>query len=458
MTNLAGTLFKRLFLAGMVFCLVWTALHAGPGAEGAVPAERSDRPQDALYSKQSEKTQECIECHRQGEIAPVIVSQWQQSAHAGSKVGCYECHKAAQGEVDAFEHFGATISIIVSPKDCASCHAKEVEEFDGSHHAMAGQILGSLDNVLGEVVEGVPAANAGCKQCHGSQVKVIGEGMLDPTTWPNTGIGRLNPDGSKGSCTACHSRHAFSPMLARQPENCGKCHLGPEHPQYEIYVESKHGIAFRAFIHKMNLSSDNWVLGIDYDAAPTCATCHMSGATGLPLTHDIGTRISWSLRPALSIKLDNWEDRRGRMKTVCANCHMPNYVEGFYKQFDDAVELYNEKFAKPAEAIMKKLKQAGKINATPFDEEIEWTYFFLWHHEGRRARHGAAMMGPDYTQWHGFYEVAHRFYIEFIPEAERLMPGVTAEYMESDYHKWTQGMNPESREQIKSFYQERYGQ
>jgi hypothetical protein len=28
------------------------------------------------------------------------------------------------------------------------------------------------------------------------------------------------------------------------------------------------------------------------------------------------------------------------------------------------------------------------------------------HHEGRRARHGAAMMGADYTQWHGFYEVA----------------------------------------------------
>jgi hypothetical protein len=28
-----------------------------------------------------------------------------------------------------------------------------------------------------------------------------------------------------------------------------------------------------------------------------------------------------------------------------------------------------------------------------------------WHHEGRRFRHGAEMMGADYTQWHGIWEV-----------------------------------------------------
>jgi len=26
----------------------------------------------------------------------------------------------------------------------------------------------------------------------------------------------------------------------------------------------------------------------------------------------------------------------------------------------------------------------------------------MWHHEGRRARMGTAMMGPDYAWWHGF--------------------------------------------------------
>jgi hypothetical protein len=52
---------------------------------------------------------------------------------------------------------------------------------------------------------------------------------------------------------------------------------------------------------------------------------------------------------------------------------------------------------------------------------IEWTWFLLWHHEGRRARHGASMMAPDYTHWHGMYEVADRFYNHLIPEAKAVI-------------------------------------
>jgi len=32
-----------------------------------------------------------------------------------------------------------------------------------------------------------------------------------------------------------------------------------------------------------------------------------------------------------------------------------------------------------------------------------------------------AMSGPDYTQWHGFYEVAERFYFELIPQAREIL-------------------------------------
>jgi len=95
-------------------------------------------------------------------------------------------------------------------------------------------------------------------------------------TWPNSGIGRLNPDGSKGACNACHSRRQFSKEQARRPENCGKCHLGPAHPQKEIYEESKHGIAYRAHSESMNMDRASWIAGKDYFEAPTCATCHVS--------------------------------------------------------------------------------------------------------------------------------------------------------------------------------------
>jgi len=53
-----------------------------------------------------------------------------------------------------------------------------------------------------EIVEGGPAAANGCRQCHGSEVKYLGDGKFDSDTWPNSGIGRINPDASKGTCAA----------------------------------------------------------------------------------------------------------------------------------------------------------------------------------------------------------------------------------------------------------------
>jgi hypothetical protein len=387
-----------------------------------------------------------------------VVAQWKDSAHAKRSVDCYSCHKASEKDPSAFDHYGHRIAVIVSPNYCARCHAAEVEQFEKSHHASAAKFIGSLDNTLGEIVEGGPAAANGCRQCHGSEVRYLKNGKFDANTWPNSGIGRINPDGSLGSCAACHGRHSFSSALARQPENCGKCHMGPDHPQAEIYTESKHGIQFRANINKMNLESKSWVVGKDYSAAPTCATCHMSATSTQKVTHDVGDRISYTLRPVVSIHLPNWEKRRAAMQDVCGNCHASSWVENFYKQYDGTVELYNEKFGKPAKAIMDKLRADKKLTPTPFDEHIEWIFYELWHHQGRRARMGTAMMGPDYTQWHGFYEVAKTFYTEFIPEAERLEPGVTAEVMKSDYHKWHGGLTPEQIQEQIEFYKKRYNQ
>lgn len=391
----------------------------------------------------SKESKVCMECHRQ--TTPVILQQWGSSKHYRANVSCFECHQALETDKDVMEHYGQNIATIVSPKDCARCHEKEVTEFEASHHSKGGRILGSLDNRLAEVVEGnrafktpgfpegnSAAAVSGCWQCHGSEVKVIGEGKLDPATWPNTGIGRINPDGSEGACSACHSRHRFSVEQARNPENCGKCHMGPDHPQLEIYEESKHGIAFHANKERMNLANEKWILGEDYNAAPTCATCHMSATPSQDVTHDVGLRISWNNRPILSIRPEvsdaklglpgkdiPWQTRRNNMKDVCTNCHNENYVENFYVQYDGLIDLYNEKFARPGKALMALAKPL--LKPVVFSNKIDFIWFELWHHEGRRARHGASMMGPDYTHWHGMYEVAKNFYTEFIPELEELV-------------------------------------
>ncbi len=468
---------KRIIIAGLSFFLLCALLIVGyiegkkqiPGAKPAIVV--------------SDENKKCIECHSQQSNATTLVAQWKESQHAIKGVGCLECHGAEAGDIDAFDHYKHSIATIVSPKDCSRCHKKEFAEFQRSHHAQAAKILGSLDNVLAEVVAGSmmhgnPVAVSGCKQCHGSVVNFVrdengnvmkdrnGIVMIDSETWPNTGIGRVNPDGSLGSCAACHNRHYFSVAQAREPDDCGKCHLGPDHPQYEIYRESKHGINFIAHKEEMNLKVRPWVVGKDYIAAPTCASCHMSATPNQGVTHDVGERISWTLRPAISERIDAsdikagketvpWEKRRENMQDVCFQCHSKQYVQNFYKQYDDVVNLYNEKFGKSTTAIYKKIKEVGLI--TPdieFDDEFEWTYYYLWHHEGRRARMGAAMMGPDFTQWHGMFEVADRFYVEFVPQVRHLIAEGKAngkaagareveallnEVLNSDWHKWSVG-------------------
>ncbi len=419
-----------------------TSTAAGQSAVSgdSTGGEEPMAPPPKTFKVLSKASAVCTSCHMKEN--PSIYQQWGASKHYGANIGCYECHRAEEGDADAVRHKDFLISTIVSPKDCAECHSREVAEFDASHHATGGLIIGSLDNLLAEVVEGSiygtmairgesAAAVQGCWQCHGSPVKVLPDGKLDAATWPNSGIGRLNPDGTKGACTACHQRHEFSQAQARRPEACGKCHLGPDHPQKEVYEESKHGIAYRANIDRMNLNSAKWIPGEDYNAAPTCSTCHMSATNSLPITHDIGDRISWTLRPPVSAKIDakaikqgkevkSWIERRKDMKSVCRSCHQLNWVENWYEQFDSVVHTYNDKFAKPGGAIMKALVKSGLRTKIPFDEKIEWTWFYLWHHQGRRVRHGAAMQAPDYVQWHGFYDVAEAFYMELIPEAREL--------------------------------------
>jgi hydroxylamine dehydrogenase len=474
----------------------WLIATSGAGHAAAATAETG-----AGKAWGDPAGQACIACHMTQ--SPGLYWEWNNSKHGQRGVNCLDCHKAEKGDVDGFDHMGQRISIIVSPKDCSRCHKTQYDQMEGSHHAKAGDILASLDNLLGEVLGGPAAVNAGCRQCHGAKVEVGPDGKPTPTTWPNTGIGRINPDGSKGSCTACHGRHAFSRAQARTPDTCGKCHVGPDHPQQEVYNESKHGILFHSNVFDMNLNSDKWVAGVDYSAAPTCATCHMSAAPGIEKTHDVGERISWTLRPPIStkinlVRLDNgdefdvpegkeipkvgsevkgakvvevitWKERRAKMQIVCKACHASGLVEGHYKQFDDVVDLYDDKFAKPIAAVMNELVKGGYLTPAPLDEPIEWTWWEIWHHEGRRARHGASMNGPDYTWWHGLYEVAKHTYFEWIPQLKEVVKKkdgntkkaneLLAKYFKPiEGHDWYfHGLSKEQIEKVREGYAKRYG-
>lgn len=385
----------------------------------------STEAQAARMEGEGEISKKCILCHR--EASPGIVNDWEESKHAHADVTCLDCHQADPTDPDAWQHEGGYISTIVSPRDCSKCHPRAAKEFNDSKHSGAVTAIKSLegdrdgDNVLAYAVEGKAAAVVGCENCHGSVVKVK-DGKLDPDTWPNGGIGRINPDGSRGSCAPCHTRHRFSIAEARKPETCGTCHMGPDHPHIEIYLESKHGVIYSSEKEKWNFDIPGDFWDVKHFRAPTCAACHMSGVGKLEPTHDVGTRLSWDLKSPLSTRTSNWQAKRSEMRDVCLSCHSSGWVEGYYYQYDNAVALYNEEYYKPVKKGMDELYGLGLLTKEPFDEEIEFTWFEYWHHEGRRARMGAAMMGPDFAQWHGFYELAkHR--VKLLREIEKIKKG-----------------------------------
>ncbi len=419
----------------------------------------------------------CVSCHAKASAG--LTQQWQESAHQKAGVNCMDCHQADRAESDAREHEGQIIATIVSPKDCGRCHTQELEEQKGSVHAEAHAIIESRVPALAHNFTGDAMQAAGCDQCHGSRVKVRGDGTLDPATWPNSGIGRVNPDGSKGSCSACHGRHRFSKAQAREPEACVRCHSGPDSPDKEIFEASKHGMIYVAERDRMNLGAPEWVAGRDYTAAPTCVTCHMGAAGKLPSTHDVGMRDAWSLNSPVSerqllviledgdklelpaggpppkrgseiAKADGTlgkvkavatpQRRRQAMNLVCQECHGKAFTEAFMKQFDSVVELFNTKFALPAKAIMGDLYGRGLLSPTPFDEPIELTYWELWHDEGARARHGASMASPNHAWWEGMYLVGRNFYGRFLPEARALAGDQAATvvdaHLQGEGHQW----------------------
>ena len=416
--------------------MILSVTVAKPARSGTFPGELS------------KKSRDCVDCHR--DETPSIYRQWGASRHFQANVGCYECHMTAKTgdgsqHAGAFKHYNETIDVLVTPRDCGRCHEAEVEQFSRSRHAKAARVLSAADLRLARVVVGdrgfrtpsfaggiSAALVSGCWQCHGSEVKTLNEGKLDSATWPNTGIGRINPDGSEGACTACHGRHMFSVKVARHPDSCGRCHTGPEHPQIEIYNRSKHGIAFRALIDEMALGRPKWVLGEDYDAAPTCATCHMSATPRHPVSHDVGLRISWNNRPPVSVRPETadaelglpgakipWQKRRRTMTEICSSCHGTEIVRSFYAQYDALIGLYHDKFARPGEALIAIARQLA--GSSPFSEPVDFTWLELWHRAGRRARHGASMMGHDIAHTQGIYEVARLFYSVLVPQLRALI-------------------------------------
>jgi len=343
----------------------------------------------------------CAECHARLQYS--VVHEYEMSAHAKHGVNCLDCHQPAK-EQQSEDHHGFVISKHLTAGNCRSCHEGIYQEFLRSRHAAPSwaAIYGEKGLTPEQVsfseqfqpggtkrpphpfvtAEGGAAMKSGCEQCHS--------------------VGKPNDDGTIGTCTACHSRHTSSVALARLPSTCAQCHMGPDHSQIEIYDESKHGVMFAAQEHLLKLDADPRTLTTRDMFVPTCATCHMSGINGLKVTHDPSDRLSWYLANAVSEKRPNYLRAQANMKQVCEQCHTPAMIDRVYTQAEDVVANTNARVL-AAKAIVDGLHKDGIVTGPPFSNPIDFTYFDLWHYDGRTSKHGAFMGGADFVQWHGNY-------------------------------------------------------
>jgi len=416
------------FIAAATVVVLFSLAEEKARAPSA-PSERGALPETVkeLEIKRglSPVEQECIQCHSREEAGKV--RDWSHSIMARSNVTCLDCHKAAATDKDAVDCPGTEkyadlkISPVVTPGDCSRCHPAEADQFARSKHARTWHIQTvELEDPFMKGMTSEVERAVGCYVCHGSD---ISDGELTEMNWPNEGCGRKNPDNTLGSCVICHTSHHFSIAEARRPETCGQCHLGPDHPQDEIYFESKHGKRYLADGRnwKFDTAPDAWEPGSDF-TAPTCAACHLSGLGSLSTSHDVGERMKWESQAPLTVMNKDHDGNREREKMieVCTQCHSRRWSANYLARYDRAVEHYDSVYFKPVKKTMDELYAQKLLTKWPyFDEEIEWIFYEYWHHEGRRARMGAAMMGPDYAWWHGFYDLK-KSYMHFAKAVEEV--------------------------------------
>lgn len=411
-------------MSGMKISIITICILAG--LVSATFAQ-SDVKQLKVDKALTDEAKTCLECH--AEETPLIVHDWKDSRHSHVGVTCIDCHSFEADAPTAAQNCPGVkgtniyVSPLVSPKTCARCHEQEAREFSESGHLRARLQIGPKEDLQKLMylhegqnhpdLQGSPDETS-CMQCHGSIIELDANKRPTAETWPNAGIGTVYPDGTVGNCNVCHTRHRFNIAEARKPDACASCHLGPTHPDIEIFISSKHG-------HVYQTEGDEWTYDSPPDAwepgdyrGPTCATCHQSGIGDLKTTHNVSERLYWNAwgkiskprnsKDPMSPLTGDAEKGRAMMKQVCGNCHTPLHTDGFFAQADKHVKLYNEAYYKPAKKMLDELKEKGLLHANPWNDEFQKIFYHLWHHEGRGMRQGALMGSADYAHWHGSFE------------------------------------------------------
>ena len=371
--------------------------------------------------------QVCVDCHKK--VTPGIVNDWQLSKHSLNKIDCSECH----GDQHKSAQDVAKVKI-PTPDTCAMCHEARVKQFKSGKHAAAWAAMKAMPTAHWQpmsLMEGMK----GCGGCHKIGLKT--EAEIKELKKSGAGFG-------VASCDACHTRHTFSVQEARQPQASQTCHMGFDHPQWEMYSGSKHGVRY---LLKQNKTLPATV------AAPTCQTCHMQGgnhavrtawgflAVRLPMPEDkqwaadratilqglgvldpdgkpTGRLDVVKAADVARLTQEDWQKERDKMIKTCNRCHSVNFAKGELAKGDqmikDADRLMTEAILTVAGLYKDGILPKPKNYAYPFPDlltfhdaptTIEQELFVMFLEHRMRTFQGTFHANPDYALWYGWSEM-----------------------------------------------------
>ena len=369
----------------------------------------------------------CVDCH--GELTPGLVADWGTSRHAEVGVDCAICHGEEHDAPD-----NTALAKIPTPETCAECHTDQVEQFKKGKHALAWAAMKAMPFIHAQPIT-MTEGMKGCGACH--KIGLKSEEEIRELQTQGRGFGLA-------SCDACHTRHAFSVEEARQPQACQTCHMGFDHPQWEMYSSSKHGV--RALLKQTGILPES-------AAAPTCQTCHMAEgnhevrtawgflAVRLPLPEDEQWKADQAtILQALGVldpegnptgrldvvkaadvaRLDqeSWQKSRDEMLDTCSTCHSSNFAREQLEKGDDMIReadrlmaqailvvagLYDDGILEKPEGYAYAFPDLLAFHDAPTVVEQRLFVMFLKHR--MRAFQGTFHANPDYALWYGWSEL-----------------------------------------------------
>lgn len=374
----------------------------------------------------------CIVCH--SKTTPGQVADWRVSAHAENDVTCSYCH----GE----EHTSADdVAKAAFPAEqvCAECHQEQFDSFAKGKHNYGWTSLNAMPITHVEPDE-LMEGGRGCGGCHNMGIKTEeqkAEQLAKGHRYQNN------------SCDECHTRHSFSKKEAQDPRACQQCHMGYDHPQWEMWSSAKHGT--RWFAKEAGRLPEG-------APAPTCQECHLPDGTHnnhtawgflgvrLPLPEDpqwkqdqitilmaLGVLNPETGEPTARLDAvkavdmarltaEDFNREREKMVNTCKKCHSETYARTQLEMGDRMMQKADVLMAKAIrivaalykDGIIEKPEEYAfaypdflyflRTNGSKIDNmsHIDQVLFEMYMKHRMRTYQGQFHVNPDYAYWYGW--------------------------------------------------------